>query len=289
MLISEQFDVLLENLRLENLDNLAEKFKTITKQLNTDFRNYPSDSAYSKLVGPVGRGTAIKTTHTVEMYIRLPGSLYDKYQTLENNNGQLQMLKDVQASVLNAYPAVDATIQENLVSVPFPEMIFQITPIVQLDSGDYVCPDPSQNGSWRQPTQLLEVEAINQANQAYKRKVKDLARIAHVWRETWQVPLSPILLDALILHFLDSGAYNDALPFHHSMADFLNYLAQQDPSRQSWPAMGSQAPLQRTGSFEAPTRESWVIAQKALDAEAAGKLEEAAAAWKKIFGPYYPD
>ncbi|MDR3270941.1 MAG: hypothetical protein LBT32_05485 [Peptococcaceae bacterium] len=284
---SEPFDLLLENLRLENLDSMAEKFKTITKRLNTDFRNFPSNSDYSKLVGPVGRGTAIRTTNTVDMYIRLPGSLYDQYNALPDN-GQLHLLVAVKDSLVKAYPDRAITIQDHTISIPFADMTFRVTPIVQLDDGDYVCPDSAQGGQWLPSTQLSEVEAINQANHTYKRQVKDLARIAHAWRETWQIPLSHLLLDTLIVHFLHTRAGEDSVSFHQQMADFLTYLAQLDPHQDTWPAIGSEQPLKKDGLFTAQAQESAQLVQQAIDLEAAGDSAQAAAAWKKIFGVYYP-
>lgn len=287
MAIIEKFNDLLENLRLENLESLADRFKTITKHVNTDFRNFPSDDGYSKLVGPVGRGTAIKTTNEIDMFIRLPGSLYKKYHPLPD--GPNAMLKDVLKSIAKAYPSGNLTIENTVISVPFPDMTFKVTPVVQLDNGDYVCPCAGDHGTWQTATQLIEVETINEENRIHKRKVKDLARMAHAWRETWQVPISHLLLDAMIVNFLRSDVYEADLSFDQLFCDFLNYLASQDPDTFCWQTFGSNFSLQRSGEFETQAKESLNFARSAIELEQTGQMQEAVKEWQKIFGPYFPE
>jgi len=287
MSIAEKFLALLDNLRVENLDELAARFRAITKQINTDFRNYPSDEDYSKFVGPIGRGTAIKTTKDIEMVVRLPGSLYGKYNSL-SVNGPLSMLRDVKSSMAKAFPQQGLHLAEKAVVIPFADMTFWVTPVVQLGNGDYVAPD-SNDGTWRRTLQLEEVEAINQANRMHKRKVKDLARMAHAWRQEWQVPLSHMLLDTLVVEFLNSDAYEDSQPFDRLIRDFLRFLAAQDPTQESWQALGSGVVVARDGDFETKAREAYVRASRAVELGEAGDEAAAGAVWKTLFGAYFPD
>jgi len=174
------------------------------------------------------------------------------------------------------------------VVIHFPDMTFRVTPVVQLENGDYVAPN-ANTGAWQKTLQLEEVEAINEANRMHKRKVKDLARMAHTWRQEWQVPLSHMLLDTLVVDFLSSDAYEDTQPFDRLICDFLKFLAEQDPAQESWRALGSGAAVPRDGDFETKAREAYVLASRAVELGTAGNEVAAVAEWKKLFGAYFPD
>ena len=62
---AEWFNTFCGNIRVRNGATISDRYKAITKRLNTDFWETTSDTSHSLYVGSYGRNTAIHGTSDV--------------------------------------------------------------------------------------------------------------------------------------------------------------------------------------------------------------------------------
>lgn len=73
--VSETFETLLSNLKLDNDPIIVDRRDQITKALNTEFRSTESLIANRLMVGSYGRYTAIRGVSDIDLLYILPSSL----------------------------------------------------------------------------------------------------------------------------------------------------------------------------------------------------------------------
>src|SRR4051812_42493533 len=104
--VAEDFQKFRQNYLIpaDTMSSISARYRRITRQLNTDFWNTTSEDAHSLYIGSYGRDTAARGVSDVDMYFRLPPSMYEKYNAYQSN-GQSALLQVVRTSMQKTYPS----------------------------------------------------------------------------------------------------------------------------------------------------------------------------------------
>lgn len=287
---SEKFEKLVKNTRTTNHELVVARHQSITKRLNLDFRSLDSSTRYSRYVGSYGRGTAIKGFSDVDMLIELPYEMYVRYNN-HAGNGQSSLLQEVRNSIKKTYSNTDVGGDGQVIVVNFSDgMKFEVIPAFINKGGEsYTYPDSNNGGTWKVTYPILEIRAINELNNKYKTNVKNLVRIMKAWKKKNNVAISGMLLETLVMNFLDDYEHNKkSYTYYDWMTrDFLKFLSERNPDQLYWNARGSKVKVHRTGKFEYKAKQSYIKSIEAIkDDEKYPYM--AYQTWREIFGNYYP-
>ena len=86
MTTAQVFDKFLSNIKVDNSENIRNRYKEITKKLNKTFRDTESETDNSLQVGSYGRYTGIKGISDLDMLYIMPANKWDDYK---DNPGKL--------------------------------------------------------------------------------------------------------------------------------------------------------------------------------------------------------
>lgn len=287
--IAEKFQTLVSNLAISNQSTISDRYKAITKRLNTDFWGSTSDTSHSRYVGSMGRATAINGVSDVDFLMELPQSVYNQYNAY-TSNGQSALLQAVKNSILKTYSSTDVGGDGQVVVVNFTNMKFEVLPAFLQSDGEYKHPDSNNGGSWKKTDPIAEITAMNTENINSNSNLKRLAKMARAWKDKNSVPISGFLIDTLAYNFMKNWQYKDKsfLYYDYMTRDFLEYLKNQSSTQNYWLAPGSKKQAARTGNFEAKAKTSYQDALDAIAYENDSKEYSANVCWKKIYGSYFP-
>lgn len=280
--IGVKFQGLLKNLRTENHNIISDRYRKITRRLNSEFWGVESDTYYSRYVGSYGRGTSVKGFSDVDMLMRLPYETYVQYNNYVGN-GQSALLQKVKSAVQKTYSSTDVGGDGQVVVVKFTDGIkFEIVPAFLNKDDSFTYSDSNNGGKWRTCNPIAEISAINASNNQHNKKVKHLVRIMKAWKVKNNVPITGMLIETLAMQFMDNWTYKDkSYEWYDWMArDFLKFLSEQNREQNYWKARGSGQFVWRTGSFEPKALAGYNLAVQAVD-------KERDALWKQLFGSFY--
>ena len=141
---------------------------------------------------------------------------------------------------------------------------------------------------WKVINPKLKIDELDYAQENYLDNARNLGKMFRAWKATCNVPISAMLIDTLTISFLRNYGYRDKSFSHYDYLtrDFLNFLANQDPQRNSWIVPGSTKNALREGKFEDKAKLSFFDASRATDLENTNEFQ-ANVYWKKIFGKYF--
>jgi hypothetical protein len=270
--------------------SISARYKRITRQLNTDFWNTDSDVSHSLYIGSYGRDTAAKGVSDIDMYFRLPYSVWEQYNGYQGN-GQSALLQSVRAAMQNTYPTTSLKGDGQVVVVSFTDGItFEVLPVFDNKSGSMTFPDSNDGGSWKTCNPKAEMESFAARNLAANHNLKAIGRMARIWKSEQAVPISGMLIDTLAFNFIDGWAHKDKSYLYHDflVRDFFRSLSNCDTAQEWWRAPGSGSWVRRTGSFERKASTAYNNAIEAINDEIKGYEWAACQSWRKIFGTTYP-
>jgi hypothetical protein len=271
------------------MDSISYRYKRITRQLNTDFWNTTSDTAHSLYIGSYGRDTAAKGVSDIDIYFKLPYSVYTQYNAY-TVNGQSALLQAVRVSIENTYSTTALKGDGQVVIVPFTDGItFEILPGFANTDGTITFPDSNDGGSWKTCDPQAEMSAFASRNSDANHNLKAICRMARIWKSQNTVPMSGMLIDTLAYQFIDGWAYKDKSYLYHDwlVRDFFHYLWQTDINQEWWRAPGSGSWVHKNGSFRIKAKDAYEAAAEAIRHEAAGEKWAARQDWQLIFGTTY--
>jgi Second Messenger Oligonucleotide or Dinucleotide Synthetase domain len=279
------------NIASDLIGSISYRYKRITRQLNTDFRETTSDTANSLYVGSYGRDTAAKGVSDLDMAYVLPYSEYVKYVAY-TSNGPSALLQSVKQSIRNTYPTSDSFGDGQVVVISFDDNIkFEVLPVFENKDGEsWTYPNANDGGSWKVCNPRAEIAAIKVRSDATNRNLKYLGRMMRVWRDYCSVPMTGILIDTLAYQFIENYEHREkSFLYHDYMArDFFNYMYMQDEKQTFWRAPGSGSYVHRTGVFEHKARSANLRAIEAIAYNDDKHEWSRRQKWREIFGPLYP-
>lgn len=291
MSISTKFQTFCTNLRISQtvVNNVASRYKQITKRLNLDYYDIDSETLHSLYVGSYGRGTAIHVSD-IDMLFILPVSVYKQYYSY-TGNGQSALLQAVKNSICKTYSSSYLGADGQVIKLDFSDGInFEIVPCFVKTDGSFIFPDTNNGGSWKTTNPKPEIAVLTAANTNWNKNLKRLCRMARAWKDEWNVPIGGLLIDTFAYNFLKTWEYKDkSFTYYDWMTrDFFEYLKNQDKNQQYWLSPGANQYVRRKGKFEYKAKQAYNLAIEALDYKSKNQEWSANQKWREIYGTKFP-
>ena len=224
--LGDWFSTFCSNLQVRDGGTISNRYKNITRRLNTDFWSTTSDTSHSLYVGSYGRNTAIKGFSDLDMIFQLPPPLYRQYNEY-SGNGQSALLQAVKKSIEKTYSTTSIRADGQVILVPFNDGItFEVVPAFINTDDSYTYPDANNGGKWRVTNPKPEIEAIRSRNNDCNRNLVRLCRMMRAWKSKWSVPIGGLLIDTLAYQFIDDWEYKDKSFFYYNYMMLLANLNQ---------------------------------------------------------------
>lgn len=291
--LAEWFGGFCSNIQVQDGGTISQRYKSITRRLNTDFWNTTSDTSHSLYVGSYGRNTAIKGFSDLDMVFELPSSLYYQYDAYVGN-GQSALLQAVRSSMQKTYPSTSIGGDGQVVVVSFQDGItFEVVPVFDNKANSYTFPDSNGGGSWKTTNPRPEIDAIRSRNVLCNENLIPLCRMMRAWKRKWDVPIGGLLVDTFAYQFIESWEYRQKsyLYYDFMCRDFFKWMSGQNLEQEYWKAPGSGQYVYRKGVFQHKAKRCYNIALDAIEHETAVTKREWSAKqkWREIFGTEFPD
>lgn len=290
--LADWFSTFCSNLQVTD-STISDRYKRITRRLNTDFWSTTSETSHSLYVGSYGRNTAISPFSDLDMVFELPSDLYRTYDNYQGN-GQSALLQRVKTSVEKTYSKTNIRADGQVIQVPFSDGItFELVPVFDNASDAYTFADANNGGSWRTTNPRPEISAIRARNALCNFNLVPLCRMMRAWKTNWIVPIGGLLIDTLAYQFIENYQYRDKSYFFYDYfcRDFFKWMADQDDTQEYWKAPGSGQYVYGKGLFQYKAKRCYNIALEAISHEIATPKREWSAKqkWREIFGTSFPD
>ncbi|MDD3268609.1 MAG: nucleotidyltransferase [Syntrophomonadaceae bacterium] len=287
--LSDKFRVFINNLNIEDQNQIQNRVKEMTKHFNLKYWYITSDIKNVHYIGSYGRGTAIKGVKNINLLAVLPPALFKQYDTLPGN-GQQFLLRQVRDFLVKHYPLAKINDEGHLI-IPFShEITFEFIPSFLNAKKNYTYPDIHNDGTWVNFNPIREIEVVDEANFKYNGKIKHLAKMMRAWKALHNVPISGMLLDTLVLSFMEEWEDNTKsyAVYGDMTQDFLEYLSSLRKDQLHWYAKGSNRQLPSTADFGAQADISYKEVVKANNFEKEGETYKANNHWKAVYGDAFP-
>jgi len=290
--LAEWFSDFCSNVQVKDGGTFSDRYKTITRRLNTDYWSTTSDSAHSLYVGSYGRNTAISGFSDLDMVMELPSAVYTQYNAY-SGNGQSALLQAVKRSIDKTYSNTSLRADGQVIQIPFTDGItFELVPVFTNTSGSYTFPNANGGGSWGSTNPRPEIEAVRSRNNACNGNLVQLCRMARAWKRKWDVPIGGLLIDTLAYQFIESWQYRDKsfLYYDYMSRDFFKWMADQSETQEFWRAPGSGQSVYEKGLFQFKAKRCYNISLEAIAHETADPKQEWSAKnkWREIYGGAFP-
>lgn len=290
MELADKFRIFISNLRIDNPQVISERCREISSILNLHYWDLKSDTRNLHYLGSYGRETAIKGLTNINVLFLLPYQVYQKYEKGPGNT-QETLLNEIREVLNETYPDVFIN-EEKYLLLPFEDgMKIEIIPgFIGPRKNHIIYPD-AQEEQWQTFNPIREIEVINEYNYKYGGKVRHLARMTRAWKMVHQVPIPGMLIDTLVMIFMDEWEGNQSsFSYYGKMVmDFMEYLAGLKNEQLHWYAKGSNRKIERQEDFGAPANIAYKKIKQALELEAKEESYNANKVWKQIFGRSFPD
>lgn len=283
MKTSEIFEVLLDNLKVDNKATIAARRDEITKALNREFRGLESSSKNQLMVGSYGRFTAIRGISDLDMLYILPSSLWDKYS---GESGPSDALSRARAAIQARYPTSTVRVDRLVTVVEFQNFMFEIQPVFELKDGSFTYPDTGAK-SWKTTKPREEIQESSQYDVITNGNFRKLCKLARAWKNKHGVTMGGLLMDTLAYNFLQKNTD------HHSatsatydllVRDFFKFLS-DEADQDHYQALGSKQVVKVKKRFQRKAKAAHDLCLEAIDAEGKSAVN---AKWKKVFGKPVP-
>ena len=291
--LAEWFNRFCSDIRIQNRGTISNRYRAITRRLNSDFWDINSATLHSLYVGSYGRNTAIEGFSDLDMVFELPSSLYYQYDN-HLGNGQSALLQEVRNSIRKTYPLSRIGGDGQVVATSFQDGItFEVVPVFLNKAGSYTYPDSNGGGSWKTTNPRPEIEAIRTRDNECNNNLIPLARMMRAWKRKWDVPIGGLLIDTLAYQFIINWGYKDKsyLYYDFMCRDFFRFMKDQNKDQAYWRAPGSGQYVYRKGLFQWKATRCYNISLEAIKHESASPKREWSAKkkWREIFGTSFPN
>ena len=283
MTISEMFQELLNNLKIDNADAISLRYEEITASLNKKFRGTESKTANSLKVGSYGRWTAIKGISDLDMLYIMPATKWADYK----DGKQYQLLSDTKEAIQTRYPTTEVFVDRLVVRVLYKNFHVEVQPVFENKDGSFTYPDSYNSANWRVTRPREEIQVMSEFDTNKNKNLRRLCKMARAWKNQHGVVMGGLLIDTLAHNFLKSTTgYDDKSYLHYDWMcrDFFKYLM-DEPDKDHYQALGSDQDVKVKKKFQKKAEKAYKLSLKAIEA---GETDVANTKWKKIFGRPFP-
>lgn len=274
--IQKCFEKFYEKIKLtpKQKKDAISKYEGVCQKLHSQY--YP-DTEYNGstklLIGSYGKKTNIRPPRDVDVLFIMPGDKFKQYDDNESN-GQSQLLQDVKDILSEKYSTTEKIkAWGKVVLVQFSDGKHSIELLPawenELVDGTFLIPNTENGGAWDEWDPRSEINRIKKSDSETK-KTKSLIRMIKKWTENCTVKIKSYLIEKAVVDFFQinspEGDYSELVPKFFDY--FLNITTNEE---------------QKSHIQTAKNR-----SDKARQNETNGKLEDAVAEWKKVFGDDFP-
>lgn len=198
-----------EVISAEQRSLVSQRYRRITRAVNSEFWGSTSETTHSLYVGSYGRGTAIDTSD-IDMLVELPREEYNRYDALKGN-GQSRLLQALKNAIMQIYPRSDIRGDGQVVVIDFTDGIrFEVLPAFrQIDwlgnwNGKYDYPDSNMGGNWLTTASQVEQQAMKERNTASNGLLFDTCKHMRGIRDSHfkSYHLPGIVIDSFVYHYI---------------------------------------------------------------------------------------
>lgn len=188
---------------------VSQRYRRITRAVNSEFWDSTSETTHSRYVGSYGRGTAIDTSD-IDMLVELPREEYNRFDALKGN-GQSRLLQALKKAIMQTYPRSDIRGDGQVVVIDFTDGIrFEVLPAFrQVDwrgswNGKYDYPDSNMGGNWLTTAPQVEQQAMKERNIASNGLLFDTCKHMREIRDNHfkNYHLPGIVIDSFVYHYI---------------------------------------------------------------------------------------
>ncbi len=288
MSIATIFQDFLNNLKIDNADQISQRYGEITSALNKQFRDTDSKTANTLQVGSYGRWTGIKGISDLDMLYVMPIKEWSNYK----DGKQYQLLKDTKDAIAARYPTTKTSVDRLVVTVTYTNFHVEVQPVFeQFDENGksigFKYPDTYNGGSWKITKPRQEIEAMKEFVEQKNKNLRRLCKMTRAWKNKHGVVMGGLLIDTLAYNFLKStDAYDDRSYMYYDWLsrDFFEFLKSQ-PNQDHYQALGSGQDVKVKKRFQKKAEEAYDLCVKAIKAENTDSVNDK---WKKVYGKFFP-
>jgi hypothetical protein len=291
--LGDWFRTFCSAIQVQDAGTISQRYRAITRRLNTDFWETTSETAHSLYVGSYGRNTAIQGFSDLDMIFQLPYAVYVQYNN-HSGNGQSALLQAVRASMRKTYSSSSIGADGQVISVSFTDGItFEVVPAFVNKNDSFTFPNANSGGSWKTTNPKPEIAAIRARNNACNGNLVPLCRMMRSWKREWEVPIGGLLIDTLAYQFIENYEHRSKsfLYYDYMCREFFGWMSEQDSEQEFWRAPGSGQYVPGKGLFQYKAKRCYNISLEAIEHEMADPKREWSAKqrWRDIFGTTFPD
>lgn len=281
--VSEVFEGLLLNLRVNNADTIASRRDEVTKTLNKEYRNLEGSTGNRLMVGSYGRHTAIRGISDLDLIFILPASDREKY---EKEGGASKVLSRTRSAIQARYPSTVVRVDRLVVVVEFHNFMFEVQPVFENADNSFSYPDTSTD-TWKITKPREEIAAMSAEDDLTGGNLRRLCRFTRAWKNRHGVVMGGLVIDTLAHNFIrknttyrtaKSGAYD------LMMRDFFLFLSEED-DHEFYSAMGSRQRVRVKKKFQRKAKKAYNLCLEAMGAEG---QKNAYKKWRAVFGNSVP-
>ena len=283
MTTSEMFSQFAENLKIDNEEQISDRYAEITRALNRFYRESESKTANTLQVGSYGRCTAIRGISDLDMIYMMPPSEWVRFK----DGRQSALLQEVKTAIRKRYSRTDMRGDGQVVVVSFDNQDVEVVPAFEQEDGSFKFPDTNAGGSWPVTIPRAEIRAISEMNDKKNRNLRRLCKMVRAWKNRHGVVMGGLLIDTLAYNFLESTTdfdYTSYDGYGVMVRDFFAYVSDLD-KQEFFLAPGSNQRVWVKKQFHSKAKKAYTWCVAAIEA---GESTGANKKWKKIFGRPFP-
>lgn len=289
MKIAKCFKTLLTNTALK-----AEKARTIKRRAECiahrlDMCYYDdSEKRHFCFVGSYGRGTADANVSDIDMVYFLPHNQLSRYEEYRSN-GQSQLLQEIKECISETYPNTEMRGDGQVVVVSFSDgMKFEVVPAFAYTKAQYLYADTHNGGSWKLSSPTSDFIEFNRADKCSDGKLRNLCRLARVWRVQQNLDIKGILLDTLVWMYLKQNNWGRKLSYAEMSFGFFVFLSNRQNAPVVLKTPGGEETVIDDGGYASKSSISAKSAIQAMIFSDAQDYYNSSLIWQKIYGTDFP-
>lgn len=238
--IAATFEKFCSDIHLHS-DAFMVSLKEITKKLNKEYYNTASETDHLRIVGSIGRGTAVEGVSDIDVIFELPQEVYEKFNAYKSN-GQSSLLQEVKRIICERYPKTEIKGDGQVVDIFFDAYTVELVPAFVQSDGSFKYPNSNDGGSWKITDPIPEQKACKNQDKTTGGTFVNVATILRTWKNNKGFRLGGLLIDTLTYNFFEDHDDIKALAFgeyYDLCKRVFSYLSKQDPNQSYWFAPGS--------------------------------------------------
>lgn len=275
------------NLTREQLDDGIGKAVRVTQALERAYNGRVADRPPLLIVGSWGKGTQVRPSADIDIMVQFASAVLQRFEA-RTGNRQSQLLQEVKAFLLNAYPQTDMRGDGQVVMVQFNTITVEVVPVFDLPGGQYLMPDTNDGGRWKAVDPAAQIAMIEDIDTRTNGNTRILTKMIKTWKREKNVPLKSYVIELLVAEFMSTYKYAQQDHYYYDwfVRDFLKALVSKAgtglliPGTGEWVWLGDEwLSRARTALAAAETACEW----ERLDYDVTAGQE-----WQTIFGTRIP-